>query len=166
VLSGYKNWSGFEPLLSEDEYNCLDKKLTHIASYISDYLDPNQNDYRKLAQDLELDATISYLSAKSCSERLTPWLLHSSMTFEIRPSEITVKVAEVLISMMQYRPTADIATDIAFLAKKVVESIEFIRNSIIGSDCLTLLYAIDVCLVAIIDRICWERLFRLLKNEP
>jgi hypothetical protein len=49
------------------------------------------------------------------------------------------------------------------LAERISLFITIIRTSVIGSDCLTLLYAIDVCLLALIERICWERLSRLLR---
>jgi hypothetical protein len=164
MLSGYQDWLKYDPLLSEVDYNCIVMKLKHISSYIIDYVVPAKITMTMLLENLELDATASYCYYESCSERLTPWLAHLTLTFEIRAQELSEEIFEKLSKISQYQPTNEITRDIAYLASALIQCISEIQVARTGSDGLALLYAVDVCLLRIIERICSERLSQILNR--
>lgn len=164
MLSGYNTWIKFDPLLSFEEYNCIEEKLRHILSYIGGYADPHSFDTQVLFENLELDATTSYFSTQNCSDRLTPWLMHESLTFEVRSCEITEDVRTSMSTLLQFRQSSQIAEDVAELSTQLIHCISSVRRAQSGSDALTLLFAIDVCLLLILGRINSERLSYFLRK--
>lgn len=165
MLAGFAVWKKFEPLLSEEEYKCLEEKLRHVKGYIADYLDPAKLRLEDLFNNLELDATVSYYSAENSAERMTPWLLHSSYTFEIEAAEISGPVTILMRSLMDLSQTPSAIIDISGIARLLVSCLEMISRNVCRSDCLLLLYGIDICLVKIIDRICTARVLDLLEPK-
>ncbi len=150
MIKSFEFWTSIEPDLTRETYDLIVSKLQHIDSYIRDYSGEVEFGLDEILGDLELDSTTSYFFPTS-NRSFTPWLLHSSLTFEIKTGSISDELRQRIELLFDAIDLDNFSGDVKKTAKIIVFCLEKLADPHNGSSDLFLLYAIDVGLIRLIN---------------